>query len=95
MKFIFPQNYNFRNKLFGFIDYPTIIVVIIWCLIIFLFVNFLFSDINIKIFLFISLSFPIILFSIYGFNGESFVYIVSYVICFAFKQKKYFFFKNN
>ena len=24
MKFIFPQNYNFKNKLFGFLDYSTI-----------------------------------------------------------------------
>lgn len=24
MKFIFPQNYNFKNKLFGVIEYSTI-----------------------------------------------------------------------
>ena len=26
MKFIFPQNYRFQTKLFGFIDYPTAIL---------------------------------------------------------------------
>ena len=25
MKFIFPQNYNFKSKLFGVIDYSTAI----------------------------------------------------------------------
>ena len=35
MHFIFPQNYNFKNKIFGFIDYTTAIVNVIWYLIIF------------------------------------------------------------
>ena len=30
MKFIFPQNYKFNNKLFGIIDYSTAIVNIVW-----------------------------------------------------------------
>ena len=30
MKFIFPKNYNFKNKLFGFIDYSTIFINLIW-----------------------------------------------------------------
>ena len=30
MKFIFPQNYCFKNKLFGIIDYSTLILNIIW-----------------------------------------------------------------
>ena len=30
MKFIFPQNYDFKSKLFGFIDYTTVILNIIW-----------------------------------------------------------------
>ena len=30
MKFIFPQNYDFKNKLFGFIDYSTVIFNLIW-----------------------------------------------------------------
>ncbi len=39
MKFIFPQNYNFKkNKLFGIIDYSSLIFNIIWDLIIF-FIN--------------------------------------------------------
>ena len=53
MKFIFPQNYNFKNKLFGIIDYSSLIFNIIWDLIIFLLINFLFKNNNIKIFIFI------------------------------------------
>ena len=30
MKFIFPQNYNFKNKLFGIIDYSSLIFNIIF-----------------------------------------------------------------
>ena len=30
MKFIFPQNYNFDNKLLGFIDYTTVILNIVF-----------------------------------------------------------------
>ena len=46
MKFIFPQNYNFNNKLFGFIDYSTLILNILWGLIIFLFIHFIIPNIT-------------------------------------------------
>ena len=36
MKFIFPQNYNFENKILGVIDYTTALFNVIWYLIIFL-----------------------------------------------------------
>ena len=41
MNFIFPKNYNFKNKFLGFIDYPTIFLNIIWDSIIFLCFPFL------------------------------------------------------
>ena len=44
MKFIFPQNYNFKNKLFGFLDYSTIFLNLIWFLFIFLFTSFSFKS---------------------------------------------------
>ena len=55
MKFIFPQNYDFKNKLFGIIDYPTLFVNIVWFLLIFLilFLSFVFNF----YFLFLFLSF--------------------------------------
>lgn len=94
MKFIFPQNYNFKNKLFGTIDYSTIILNLIWDLFIFIFVNF-FNNLNIKIFLFFVLCFPLLLFSFSGFNGENIIYVMTYIFKFLFKQKLLFFQKNN
>ena len=91
MKFIFPQNYNFNNKLFGVIDYTTAIFNIIWFLIIFLLVNLFFSSLIIKIIIGIIFYFPILLLSIVGFNGENIVYVFSYLFNFIKKQKIYFY----
>ncbi len=79
MKFIFPQNYNFKNKLFGFIDYSTAILNVVWFSFIFCLVNIFFQDINIKIFLFIILCFPVLIFSIIGFNHENILYVFLYI----------------
>ena len=94
MKFIFPQNYNFKSKLFGVIDYSTIFLNLFWDLFVFIFVNF-FNNINIKIFLFLLFSFRLLLFSFSGFNGENFLYVIKYIFKFLVKQKLLFFQKNN
>ena len=94
MKFIFPQNYNFKNKIFGVIDYTTAIVNLIWYIIVFLLVNFIFNSINIKIFLFILFSFPLFLFSFSGFNGENIILVFRYLFKFIIRQKLYFYSKN-
>ena len=44
MKFIFPQNYNFKIKLLGFIDYPVAIFNIILWIIIYFLINLIFKD---------------------------------------------------
>ena len=93
MKFIFPQNYNFKNKLFGVIEYSTIILNLIWDLFIFIFINF-FNNLNIKIFLFFIFCFPLFLFSITVFNGESIIYVIRYIFNFLIKQKIYLFKKS-
>ena len=93
MKFIFPQNYNFKNKLFGVIDYSTIFLNLIWDLFIFIFINF-FDNLNIKISLFFIFCFPLLLFSFSGFNGESIIYVIKYIFNFLFKQKLIFFKKT-
>ena len=89
MKFIIPQNYNFKNKILGIIDYSTAFFNISWYLFIFILLNFLFKNWNIKIFLLISLCFPITLFSIVGFNGESIIYVFKYVLKYILKPKLY------
>ena len=89
MKFIFPQNYNFKNKLLGFIDYPTAILNLVWCVFVFCFINLLFNNINVKIFIFITLCFPVLLISIIGFNHENIVYVAVYVTKFIRNPKIY------
>ena len=91
MKFIIPQNYNFKSKLLGIIDYSTAILNIIWDTLIFCIINIFVSSLVIKIFLFIILCFPILIFSIIGFNHENIVYVLLYLIKYASSQKVYLF----
>ena len=91
MKFIIPQNYCFKNKILGIIDYSTAFFNIFWYAFIFIILNLFFNNWNIKLFLLISFGFPITLFSIFGFNGESVVYFFKYVIKYLFRPKLYLF----
>lgn len=93
MKFIFPQNYNFTSKLFGFIDYSTAILNVVWCTFIFCLVNLLFKDLNIKIFLFVFFCFPILIFSIVGFNHENILYVLLYILKY-FKNPRVYLYKK-
>lgn len=95
MKFIFPQNYTFKNKLFGVLDYQTIFINVIWNVFILFIINLIFSDITFKVFLFIILCFPLFLFSFSGFNGENIVYFSKYMIRFLLKQNLYLYSKKN
>ena len=94
MKFIFPQNYNFKNKLFGILDYSSLILNIIWDVIIFILINLFFKSLNIKIFIFILFCFPILLFSIIGFNHENILYILIYIINYIKSPKLYLYSKS-
>ena len=89
MKFIIPQNYNFKSKLFGFIDYSTAILNVIWFAFIFCIFNFFAIKFIIKIFIMIILCMPILLFSIIGFNHENIIYVLLYLLKYAFSQKIY------
>ena len=94
MKFIFPQNYNFKNKLFGILDYSSLILNIIWDVIIFILINLFFKNLNIKIFVFILFCLPIFLFSIIGFNHENIVYILVYIMHYIKSPKLYLYSKR-
>ena len=95
MKFIFPKNYNFKPKLFGFIDYSTAIFNIIYAAILFFIINSLFKNISIKIYLYIGLYFPVLLFSFLGVNNENIIDIIKYMFKFIKKQKIIFYNKKN
>ncbi len=94
MKFIIPQNYAFKNKLFGFMDYSTAVFNVLWALFTFIFINILPITLNIKIGLFITLCFPLLLFSFFGFNNENILYVLSYIIKFIKNSKVYFYGKD-
>lgn len=94
MKFIFPQNYNFKNKILGIIDYTTLIFNIIWIALIVFLLNIIFNNLNIKISFTIIFCFPIIILSLIGFNGENILYVFSYMFKYIFKQKLYLYNKH-
>ena len=94
MKFIFPQIYNFKNKILGIIDYTTLIFNIIWIALIVFLLNIIFNNLNIKIFFTIIFCFPIIILSLIGFNGENILYVFSYMFKYIFKQKLYLYNKH-
>ena len=94
MNFIFPQNYNFKNKLFGFLDYSTVIINAFWAFIMFQITKILPFTLNIKISFFIIFYFPLLLFSLFGFNNENIFYFFSYMFKYVKNRKVYFFSKN-
>lgn len=91
MKFIIPQNYNFKSKVFGMLDYSTIVLNIVWYTIMFFIFHLLFKNWNIKIFFIISFCFPMTLFSIFGFYGEPMFFVISYLLKYLLKPKLYLF----
>ena len=95
MKFIFPQNYHFSHKLFGFLDYSTAIFITIWCLLVFSLCNAFCHSLNFKIFFTIFFSFPIFLFSIIGFNHENILYVFTYLLTYFLRPKVYLYQKNS
>ena len=94
MKFIFPKNYDFKDKLFGIIDYSTAVLNVGWYAIVILISNIFLKNLQIKIFIFIVLCFPISLLSIVGFHGENIFYVFKYLFKYFSRQKLYFYSKN-
>lgn len=91
--YIFPQNYNFKNKLFGLIDYSTIIFNIIWFLFLYSLFSLLINSFYLKLCIFIIFSFPIFLISIIGFNSENVLYVLLYILKFLKNKHVYFYLK--
>ena len=90
MKFIFPKNYNFKNKLFGIIDYPTAIFNVIVLFEDYSLFNLMFAhNLFLKILFIIVFYLPIFLLSILGFNHENFLYISFYIFKYLLKSKLY------
>ena len=84
MNFIIPQNFNFKNKFLGLIDYPTLILDFIYLIFLNSLLNIFIHDLLVKLIFIIILFFPIFLLSLFSFNNESFIYVLFYIIKFHF-----------
>lgn len=91
MHFIIPKNYKFKNKILGIIDYSTGLINLIWNIIIYIILRNINTSFSVKAFIFSTLSFPVFLFTIIGFNNESPIYTVKYIIRFLIRPKVYLF----
>ena len=69
MNFIIPQNFNFKNKFLGLIDYPTLILDFIYLIFLNSLLNIFIHDLLVKLILIIILFFPIFLLSLFSFNN--------------------------
>lgn len=94
MKFIFPQNYNFKNKFLGFIDYSTLFFNLFLNIIIFGILHLIKITIIYKIAIQITFCFPIFLFSILGFTNENIVNAMIYFTKYLIKPKLYLYIKD-
>ena len=93
MKFIFPQNYNLKNKFLGILDYSTIFINIVWIYLIFNIVSIFSSSLSTQISIVIIFCFPLILFSIFQIHGENIFQIIIYILKYLLKPKLYIFYK--
>ena len=92
MKFIFPKNYRYKNKIFGIIDYSTAIINLIFYVIVYFITNFIFKQISMKIFVFVLVCFPCFLLSIVGRERENVFFVIKYVLKYI-KSKKLYLYK--
>lgn len=93
MKFIFPQNYNLKNKLFGVLDYSTIFINIIWIYFIFNITSIFSMSLYVQLSITVIFCLPLLLFSILGISGENIFQIIIYLLKYIFKPKLYIFYK--
>ena len=94
MKFIFPQNYNFKPKLFGIIDYPTAIFCVVFGFIVFFIFNLIFNSLHLILSFSIASILPVIIFCFVGFNGENIGSVVKYIFIYFLRPKTYVFSKK-
>lgn len=93
MKFIFPQNYSFSNKLLGFLDYSTAIFFCIFGACLYGILHLCIPTLFMRLSVFILLFLPIVLLGCIGFNHEKITYVCYYMIRYFFSPRYYIFYK--
>ena len=87
--YIFPKNYNFKNKIGGVIDYPTAIFNLLFLFLLYKFISIFKLTLTSKL-IFISIFYtPIFLVSIFNRNDDNIICIAYYVIKFLVRPKLY------
>ena len=87
--YIFPKNYNFKNKIGGVIDYPTAIFNLLFIFLLYKFISIFNLTLTSKL-IFISIFYtPIFLVSIFNHNDDNIICIAYYVIKFLVRPKLY------
>lgn len=87
--YIFPKNYNFKNKIGGVIDYPTAIFNLLFLFLLYKFISIFKLTLTSKL-IFISIFYtPIFLVSIFNHNDDNIICIAYYVIKFLVRPKLY------
>ena len=89
MNFIIPQNYNFKPKLLGILDYPTAILNVAIIVILIIVLNLFHFVLIVKCILFIIVYLPIFLISVFGFYNENFLLVFLYVFKYLISPKVY------
>ena len=89
MNFIIPQNYNFKPKLLGILDYPTAILNVSIIVILIIVLNLFHFVLVVKCILFIIVYLPIFLISVFGFYNENFLLVFLYVFKYLISPKVY------
>lgn len=89
MKFIFPRNYNFKNKILGVIDYSTAIFNLILLFLIYFLISIFIKNLSSKLLFLIIFYFPIFLLTLFCSQNESVVFMFFYIIKFLLKPKIY------
>ena len=89
MKYIFPQNYNFKTKFLGLVDYSTAIFNVVCWIIIFLITKLFNFNLITTFTFFIVTCFPILLVSTFGFHQENIIYVFRYIFVYLKSNKIY------
>lgn len=87
--YIFPENYNKKEKFLGIIDYKLLVVIVVIGFITFYTLKYIEINMKLKVCLFIVLAgFPSIIILI-GVNGENMVDFIKYIFKFLIKPRVY------
>lgn len=93
--FIFPTNYNRKEKFLGLIEYKSIAVVAGWGICVFSIIKSCSFPVLMKIYLFLFVfGIPAILLLV-GFNGENMVDVLRYLLCYILNPKVYVYSKKS